>query len=388
VEYLNHSTPASAFAGQTRGVQISLVNSSGRTWLAGGQHPFRLGYHWYTADGHEVPASLWDDNRTGLPYDLPPGASVTLNCDLSIPRLPGHYEVRWDMVEEQRTWFAWQGVPTLNVEVNVSGVDVERPPYPLIVINASHNDQRTGPDNLLQALDHDPATRWSTRHPQRRGMWFQIDLNETRPVSGLALDSTGSPEDYPRGYRVFVAEDRDHWLEVASNAQNDRPLNVTFSPRPVRYIYIEQTGDDPTYWWSIHGIEIHGPVLITARASHNNTQIGVDNVAQALDGRPDTRWSSQTPQQPGMWFELDLHETRPVSGLALDSTGSPHDYPRGYRVFVAEDRDHWLEVASNAQNDRPLNVNFSPRPVRYIYIEQTGQSDDWWWSIHGVTIRG
>jgi hypothetical protein len=219
-------------------------------------------------------------------------------------------------------------------------------------------------------------------------MWFQIDLNETRPVSGLALDSTGSPNDYPRGYRVFAAEDRDHWVEVASNSQNDRPLNVTFSPRPVRYLYIEQTGDDPTYWWSVHGIEIYGPVTITARASHNNIQTGVDNVAQALDGRPDTRWSSQLPQKPGMWFEFDLNETRLVSGLALDSAGSPDDYPRGYRVFVAEDRDHWVEVASNSQNDRPLNISFSPRPARYIYIEQTGHSDDKWWSIHDVTIRG
>ena len=111
-------------------------------------------------------------------------------------------------------------------------------------------------------------------------------------------------------------------------------------------------------------------------------------VFQALDGVPDTRWRTLKPQRRGMWFELDLHETRLVSGLALDSSGSPDDYPRGYRVFVAEDRDHWLDVASNAQNDRPLDVNFSPRPARYIYIEQTGQSDDWWWSIHGVTIRG
>jgi hypothetical protein len=34
-----------------------------------------------------------------------------------------------------------------------------------------------------------------------------------------------------------------------------------------------------------------------------------------------------------------------------------------------------------------LAVNFSPRPARYIRIEQTGSSDRWWWSIHGITIK-
>ena len=31
----------------------------------------------------------------------------------------GEYEVRWDMVEEMQTWFAWQDVPTLDVKVTV-----------------------------------------------------------------------------------------------------------------------------------------------------------------------------------------------------------------------------------------------------------------------------
>jgi hypothetical protein len=88
-----------------------------------------------------------------------------------------------------------------------------------------------------------------------------------------------------------------------------------------------------------------------------------------------------------MWFEIDLNETRPVSGLALDTAGSPNDYPRGYVVRLSKDRSQWEEVARNDRNDRALDVTFSPRPARYIRIEQTGSADRWWWSIHGVTIK-
>jgi hypothetical protein len=88
-----------------------------------------------------------------------------------------------------------------------------------------------------------------------------------------------------------------------------------------------------------------------------------------------------------MWFELDLNQIRSVSGLALDSAGSPNDYARGYVVRLSSDRSQWTEVARNDQNDEALDITFAPRPTRYIRIEQTGWADPWWWSIHSVTVK-
>jgi alpha-L-arabinofuranosidase len=387
VEYLAHDTPAVAVAGQTSPVQITVRNSSARTWSAGGQHPFHLGYHWYTSEGHEVPASLWDDNRAKLPYDLAPGDSVPLTCNLGMPRNRGNYEVRWDMVEELRTWFAWQGVSTLNVQISVNE-EVVDPPVPAgLSVSASHHNRQAGIDNLQQAIDNNPATRWSSQTPQRPGMWFQIDLGQIRSINQLRLNNDQSPRDFPRGYVVKLSLDKHSWSTVAENPRNDRPLDVTFSPRRTRFIRIEQTGSDPTYWWAIHRIDISDKVAISARASHNNTLTGADNVSHVLDEQSETRWSSRTPQQPGMWFEIDLNEIRLVSGLALDTSGSPNDYPRGYSLHLATDRNHWVEIARRDRNTGPLNVNFSPRPARYIYIEQTGSSSNWWWSIHEVIVR-
>ena len=205
-----------------------------------------------------------------------------------------------------------------------------------------------------------------------------------------ALDTAGSPQDYARGYAVSLSSDGNQWTEVARTPHNHRPLDIEFSPYAARYIRIEQTGSDPVYWWSIHGVAVKSSEYtpaITASASHNNLLSGADNMAQALDGRSDTRWSTRAVQQPGMWFELDLNQVRSVRGLSLDSAGSPNDYPRGYVVRLSSDHNQWAEVARNDRNDRALGISFSARPARYIRIEQTGSADRWWWSIHGVTLK-
>jgi hypothetical protein len=258
-------------------------------------------------------------------------------------------------------------------------------------VRSSHNNARSGVDNILQAIDGKPGTRWSSRIPQGPGIWFEIDLNQVQAVSGLTLDNAGSPKDYPRGYAVSLSSDGVQWTEVVRTPQNDRPLNIEFSAQPARYIRIEQIGSDPFYWWSIHGVSVRSSQYtprITASASHNNVLSGADNLAQALDGRPETRWSTRAVQGPGMWFELDLNQVRSVGGLSLDNAGSPNDYPRGYVVKLSSDHKQWTEVARKERNDRALDISFGAQPARYIRIEQTGSADRWWWSIHGVTVKG
>jgi hypothetical protein len=385
VEYIAHNTPTDMVIGRTAAVQISLRNTGNWTWPAGGDHPVRLGYHWYTQDGQDVPSDLWDDNRAALPFDLPPGQSVTLDANLGPPRLSGSFEVRWDMVEELRTWFVWQQTPTLNVLVEVTTGLPEPTEWQL---SASHNNVHTGADNLQQAIDGDASTRWSTFARQQPGMWFKIDLGEVQTVNQVRLDNKTSPMDYPRGYIVQLSTEGHNWTTVAEDPNNERPLAVAFSPRPARYVRIEQTGSSDRWWWSIHEVEIKSDGLsMSATASHHNVFTGGDNVLHAFDGRLDTRWSSHALQQAGMWFEIDLNETRVVSGLQLDTAGSPHDYPRGYVVRVSLDRQQWVEVARNPNNDRELDITFTSRSARYIRIEQTGSSEHWWWSIHEIAVK-
>jgi len=318
-----------------------------------------------------------------------PDHTAVVYITLDAPQVDGNYLLKWDMVEEFVTWFAWRNVPTLDIPVEVTPdrVPPEPPPAGQLKASASHNNIQQGYDNLQQALDSNPYTRWSSVHQQRPGMWFQVDLGQEQTVSQIQLTNANSPQDYPRGYIMKVSRNGQTWETIAENSNNNQPVSVVFTPRPVRFFRVEQTGSSDQWWWSIHTINIAGEARVTGRASHNNVLVGADNVLQAFDGKADTRWSTRTLQQPGQWFEIDLNTIRTVKRLILDNQNSPADYPRGYIVRLSENQQNWVEVGRNPQNSGSLDISFTPRPARFIRIEQTGSADRWWWSIHRVGIE-
>lgn len=117
--YLAHNTPLTMTAGQTETVTLMIRNDSYRTWVATGPHQIRLGYHWFSQNGSPTPTPLWNDNRAALSHALLPDEQITLKVSLHAPTVAGSYLLRWSLVEELQTWFDWQGVPPLAVNVTV-----------------------------------------------------------------------------------------------------------------------------------------------------------------------------------------------------------------------------------------------------------------------------
>ncbi|HLG43810.1 MAG TPA: hypothetical protein VI337_02225 [Nitrospirales bacterium] len=122
-------------AGQTITVSVTVTNTGTLTWTPTGSNPFRLSYHWYragTAPATGVPTSpapnygaeVWNGLRTNLPRSINPGQSVTLSAKVQAPSAPATYVLKWDMVHENVTWFAFQGVPTRD-----QAVTVQRPAF-------------------------------------------------------------------------------------------------------------------------------------------------------------------------------------------------------------------------------------------------------------------
>lgn len=120
VKYLEHNTPTAVMVGKTLEVSLSLQNEGSFTWVKNGDKPFRLGFQWYDSSGRFVtlPANL--DFRTALGQDVKPGETVALTARLRTPNFAGNYQLRWDMIHEQVTWFSTQGDSGLVVQVSVS----------------------------------------------------------------------------------------------------------------------------------------------------------------------------------------------------------------------------------------------------------------------------
>lgn len=101
-------------------VGARITNRSDHPWPAAGRDGWflvMLRNHWRNRDGKML---VQDDGRALLPDDLPPGASVDVDIDVTAPGRPGRYRLELDLVQEGVTWFADRGSATAVVPVTVA----------------------------------------------------------------------------------------------------------------------------------------------------------------------------------------------------------------------------------------------------------------------------
>lgn len=102
-------------------LRVMIRNAGERVWSASGREddakfPVRLGNHWRGRFGR---MRVFDDRRTGLPFDLAPGESMEIGITPTAPMKPGVWMLELDMVQEFVRWFAEAGSKTARVRVRV-----------------------------------------------------------------------------------------------------------------------------------------------------------------------------------------------------------------------------------------------------------------------------
>jgi hypothetical protein len=84
-------------------------------------------------------------------------------------------------------------------------------------------------------------------------------MRSARTIFKIVLDTTPSPNDYPRGYQVVLSNDGSNWgSPVATGAGYTAVTTMAFAPQTARYVRITQTGSAQGNYWSIHELNING----------------------------------------------------------------------------------------------------------------------------------
>ncbi|MCM8535399.1 MAG: discoidin domain-containing protein [Lentisphaeraceae bacterium] len=256
------------------------------------------------------------------------------------------------------------------------------------VLTASHNSIDT-----IKAIDDVDTSRWATKAFQTPGQTFNIDLGETEAFDSMILDSTGNPNDYPRGYIVRVSIDGNSFTEVTSGNGSEPVTTIDLNEQQnARYIQIEQTGSSNKHWWSIHELYITKNVNTepTELNSSNWVLASTDNnpeVNNAIDSNDSSRWTTKAKQAPGQVLAIDLGTSQSFDKIILDSTASPNDYPKAYTVRVSTDGVNYNDVTSGSGTFEVTEINLpTQQNARYIQIEQTATTDFYWWSVHELKI--
>ena len=299
-------------------------------------------------------------------------------------------------------------IPGSNCSAAESGFTLDRTGW-----TATSNAPSSSADAPANALDGNYSSRFSTNEDQVPGLYFEVNLGSAENFNELKMSSPGSPNDYARGFDVYVSNDASSWTKVASCTASATPEIVGFSPQSAKYVKaVLNTGAD--MWWSIDEFNLYNPTTqpttttttttptttTTAipgsncsaaesgftldrtgwTATSNAPSSSADAPANALDGNYSSRFSTNEDQVPGLYFEVNLGSAENFNELKMSSPGSPNDYARGFDVYVSNDASSWTKVASCTASATPEIVGFSPQSAKYVKaVLNTGA--DMWWSI-------
>ncbi len=122
----------------------------------------------------------------------------------------------------------------------------------------------------------------------------------------------------------------------------------------------------------------------------------------ALDGDPNTVWTSGEGMAPGMSLTVNLGKPRPVSRIVLRlPTDKKGDRPRGLAVETSPDGKQWERVDDATVNiseaTGEASVDFPPRLAQALRLSQTGTREQalascghgaYWWSAGEVYVQG
>jgi hypothetical protein len=186
----------------------------------------------------------------------------------------------------------------------------------------------------------------------------------------------------------------DRWIaDVASFIRNAfGNSSSVVSEADVARVRKETAGRDRL--WTAEELERTQPRALVpditwdANASHNTA---------AADGAFDyARWSSEAPQQPGMWFSVELPEAlivtelqfeSPITGGGRSGTPAVATSPRAFRVEVSSDGQAWTAVAEGQGGGRTTAISFPPVRAKFVRITQTAEAKDGAvWSMQRLRI--
>jgi arabinoxylan arabinofuranohydrolase len=121
-----------------------------------------------------------------------------------------------------------------------------------------------------------------------------------------------------------------------------------------------------------------------ATASHHSA-----NAENAIDGDPETRWSSGAAMTGGEWFQIELDFEQIVTGMVMECKGSDMDYARSYEVYVSMNSfGQGNLVAKGNGKDAVTEISFD-KPVsgRTLRVVQTGKSGGHYWTICKLILK-
>lgn len=263
--------------------------------------------------------------------------------------------------------------------------------------------------DLARAYDGQPNTRAYSNGANYVGQSITLDIGGMQNVVGSVQDHGRWPTHYPGAYKVEVAaSENGPWLNTFEGAGTRGESKSVFDAVRARFIRITATragGGGPD--WTV--AELKAGIDPGARNVRNIPEAGepprqtpkpppdypsnarivgtVKDLHLAIDGKPDTRATSGTPDYEGMYFIFDLGGEYELSRFVQIHNPWPEDFPATYKIEVSRRRDEnsFREVWRGPGERGRSGVTFDPVTTRYVRVTALRNRDrTHWWSISEI----
>lgn len=175
------------------------------------------------------------------------------------------------------------------------------------------------------------------------------------PVTDLVLRATkGLPGDGAR--RILQSVGARHILIHGDDlGPRRRNLPERLAAQPEHYQHAFQQGgdhvftlstpDDPTLALAETPAVPAGAQLVAREHVRANANLKPQYAHKAVDGNPNTYWSTWKRQATGQRFDLTLDRPRRIVAFEIDNGGHSIELPLSYELSVAEGKSAWRTVA-------------------------------------------
>ena len=119
-------------------------------------------------------------------------------------------------------------------------------------------------------------------------------------------------------------------------------------------------------------------IASTSTPSGDGPQTAITN---AVSGTNSSRFSTDTDQQAGMYYEVNMGSPQTFNQIEMDFPDWATDYAPDYNVEVSNNGSSWTVVASCYGNGSPETATFSTQTAQYVEVVLTTPDPSSWWSI-------
>jgi mono/diheme cytochrome c family protein/glucose/arabinose dehydrogenase len=214
---------------------------------------------------------------------------------------------------------------------------------------------------------------------------------------------------YPQ-VMVAMGTNNDRWIaDIAAYVRNSFGNSATFvTPEDVARVRTATAGRKAA--WTVAELDASLPRLLVpdatwkVTASHDarpapqaNAEGGYNFIGNAAGALNFLGWTTGVPQQPGMWFQIELPAPRTLTEIQFTSSAAgggrsgaapSWTFPRHYQVQVSGDGTAWsAPIAEGEGVPGTTVVPFAPVSARFVRITQTASvSDAPAWSMRLVRL--